>query len=104
MTAIETYLVNLRNKIFKLLPMRESFDSGIDNHLPEYLDNLLNNCQGAFVCYANLSAIKEFVEVCNNLAYMREEVGDIDFGKWRSMVLRSTRLVQTILARNYGEV
>ena len=40
MYALKTYLSNLRNKVFKLLPMREAHDKGENNHIDEYLENL----------------------------------------------------------------
>lgn len=43
MTVTETYLTSLQGKIFKLLPMREAYDQGVDNHLDEYIGNLCAN-------------------------------------------------------------
>ena len=103
MTITETYLTGLQGKIFKLLPMREASDQGIDNHLEEYLDNLCANYEGAFICYPELSSIREMAEVQSNLFSLKSNL-KLDFVKWRSTVLRSTRLIQTILTRDYGEV
>lgn len=103
MTITETYLTGLQGKIFKLLPMREAKDQGIDNHLSEYLDNLCANFEGAFICYPELASVREIAEVQSNLCSLRANLG-LDFSKWRSTVLRSTRLIQTILTRDYGEV
>jgi hypothetical protein len=83
--------------------MREASDQGMDNHLGEYLDNLCANYEGAYVCYPELSSIREMAEVQSNLCALKANL-DLDFGKWRSTVLRSTRLIQTILTRDYGEV
>lgn len=103
MTVTETYLASLQGKIFKLLPMREAFDNGVDNHLDDYIRNLCSNLAGAFECHEELSSFREVVEVQGNLWSMREDIL-MDFQKWRSTVLRSTRLIQSALTRYYGEV
>jgi len=103
MTIAETYLTALQGKIFKLLPMREASDQGVDNHLDEYIDNLCDNCKGAFDCHPELSSIREMAEVQSNIWALKANL-QCDFAKWRSTVLRSTRLIQTVLTRDYGEV
>lgn len=103
MTIVETYLTSLQGKIYKLLPMREAYDAGKDNHLFDYIDNLCANYEGAYVCYPELVKYREVAEVQSNLCFLRANT-DIDFAKWRSTVLRSTRLIQTVLTRDYGEV
>ena len=96
METVITYLTNLQNKVFKLLPMREAFDLGEENHLYEYLDNLQSNCAGAFICFPELRENGMLVEVQNNIAFLRSE-SDISFKKWRAVVLRSTRLIHSVL-------
>lgn len=103
MTIVETYLRSLQSKIFKLLPMREAYDSGVDNHLDDYIENLCANLEGGFVCHPELAAIREMAEVQSNIYALRGNL-QLDFNKWRSTVLRSTRHIQTILTRDYGEV
>ena len=103
MTVTETYLTSLQKRVFKLLPMREDSDNGMENHLRDYIDNLCANLDGAFECYRELSRIQEVAEVQSNLYLMRANIS-LDFPKWRSMVLRSTRLLQTVLIRDFGEV
>ena len=103
MTITETYLRTLQSKIFKLLPMREARDHGVDNHLDDYIENLCTSFQGAFACYPELTGIREIAEVESNVFALRDNI-NLDFSKWRSMVLRSTRHIQTVLTRDYGEV
>nr|DAO56485.1 MAG TPA: hypothetical protein [Caudoviricetes sp.] len=102
MQTLSTYLTALRDKVFKLLPMREDYDNGEDNHLEEYLENLCANYAGAFDCYPELKAIEEIVEVRNNIIFLKNN-SEIEFAKWRSMILRSTRLIQSVALR-YEEV
>lgn len=103
MDTLETYLSSLQNKVFKLLPMRESYDAGENNHLDEYLVNLCANCEGAFACHPALTSIREIVEVRNNVEFLKNNI-DLDFKKWRAIILRSTRLVHNVSARYTKEV
>ena len=98
MYTLNTYLFSLRNKVFKLLPMREAHDEGEDNHLGEYLDNLCSNFLGAFYCYPELARTSEIVEVYNNVVFLKNNM-DVEFGKWRSLILRSTRLIQVVATK-----
>lgn len=91
MDVLETYLVSLQGKVFKLLPMREAYDQGEVNHLDEYLVNLCINCEGAFTCHPILSDSADIVEVRNNIEFLKNNI-DLDFARWRNIVLRSTRL------------
>ncbi len=99
MHTLNTYLTSLRNKVFKLLPMREAHDRGDKNHLDEYLDNLCANCAGAFDCYPELTTMKEIVEVRNNVVFLKNNE-NVEFAKWRSIVLRSTRLINSVVLKN----
>lgn len=96
METIVTYLTSLQNKVFKLLPMREAYDSGEDNHLYDYLDNLQSNYKGVFLSFPELTKNEKLVEVQNNISFF---IGseDIEFKKWRATVLRSTRLIHSVL-------
>lgn len=98
MTIAETYLTSLQGKIFKLLPMMEARNQGVDNHLDEYIGNLCANFDGAFDCHPEFSSYREMAEIQSNLWSLKANI-DMDFAKWRSAVLRSTRLVQTVLTR-----
>lgn len=95
MNTLNIFLPSLRNKVFKLLPMREAYDRGELNHLDEYLENLYSNFSGALECYQELASMREIIEAYNNVAFLMKNK-DIEFTKWRSIVLRSTRLVQTV--------
>lgn len=103
MNVSETYLISLRGKIFKLLPMREAYEQGADNHLDEYIENLCSNLDGAFSCHPEFSSYREMAEIQGNLWSLKANPRT-DFAKWRSTVLRSVRLVQSVLSRCYEEV
>lgn len=94
--AVVTYLKILQGKVYKLLPMRESYDRGDINYLYEYIDYLKSTYTGALVLYPELCSNKSVIEVGNNIAYLLTEK-DIPFEKWRAIVFKSTRLVQRVL-------
>lgn len=89
------YLTMLQNKVFKLLPMREAYDLGEDNHVYEFLENLLNNIPGAVMYYPALKSEGVIVEVQGNLVFLRDK--GVPFNKWRSVVLRTTRLIHSLI-------
>ena len=90
------YIIHLRDKVFKLLPMREDYDNGEDNHVFDYLDNLISNIEGGLLRFPSLSSNANFIEACNYLVYLRSN-NRVSFKKWRSIVLRSTRLINSVL-------
>ena len=103
MDILITYLICLRNKIFKLLPMREAHDKGEENHLGDYLENLYVYFDGGFGCYPELTREREIIEALGNVAFLKNN-SDIDFKKWRSIILRSIRLVNAVASKYSGGV
>lgn len=103
MNTVATYLFYIQGKIFKLLPMREDYDAGVDNYLYEYIDNLYSNYIGAFASFPGLRDEIRLIEVQNNIAFLRD-VRNITFEKWRTIVLRSTRLIHSVFEEYVGEV
>jgi hypothetical protein len=97
------YLEGLRNGVFKLLPMREDYDFGASNHLDEYLINLTVSITGALECYPELSHERELAEVRANIAYLNR-TPYVEFSRWRSVVLRSVRLISQVIERGTKEV
>ena len=103
MYTLKTYLLSLQGKVFKLLPMKELYDTGEDNHIDEYLINLCANCEGALAYHPILASTSEIVEVRNNIEFLKNNI-DLDFKKWRTIVLRSTRLVHNVLLKHKGDI
>ena len=93
-SSISVYLTSLQNRVFKLLPMKEGFDQGTDNHIFDYVDNILSSCKGAMVIFPQLSRDNMFIEIQNNLSFLQTK--DVPFSKWRATVLRTTRFVHTL--------
>ena len=100
MDTLETYLTSLVDKIFKLLPLREALDKGEHVCLYEYIETLRDNYLGAYTTYPILSENHRIVEVDNNLAFLYSEE-NIEFKKWRKIVLGSVRLIRDVISE-YG--
>ncbi len=99
MNSVIAYLTRFRNRFFKLLPMREDWEAGANNHLPEYLENFYTNISGLFIRCPELNGYASLLEAYNNLAVLCNSVNEIDFRKWRSIVLRSTKLIASVLEK-----
>lgn len=82
--TIASYLVVIRNDIFKLLPMKESEGEG--SGLKKYLENLICNLSGALSRFG-LGKHKQFVYALTNLQYLYDN--NVEFEKWRRLVLNT---------------
>ncbi len=100
MNNIATFLLKLRNDVFKLLPMKEVTDSGKDNHIKEYISSLVINAEGAVTTYNNLEDAKSYIYVINNLNYLHNHI-NMDFKDWRRIVLNCTRSLDD-MRKTYG--
>lgn len=98
MEAVTTYLRGLQDKVFALLPMREEYDTGLTNHLEDYAANLGMSLAGVLVCYPELGASPELIEVQGTVVFLGGHP-EMDFRQWRAAVLRSTRLIGNVLER-----
>lgn len=96
MNARSTYLTSLRGKIFKILPMKEQMNEGKDNHLEQYMENILQNMEGALVLYPELATEPKILDVQATISYLYNNPNDA-MTKWRSSVLRCVRLVQNVV-------
>lgn len=96
-TALSNYLLGLQNKIFKLLPMREAYDMGVDNYVYRYVDNLKLNCVGATKVYPALIEEIRFLDVIATIATIADMKDKMPFSTFRSAIFRSTRLIHTLL-------
>lgn len=96
MKTRDTYLNQLVNKVFKLLPMREEYDRGVNNFLYQHLEYLNTNLDGAFVIYPEFCSNGYMVEVRVNLTKLMSD-DSVSFAKWRSIVLRSASLIHNAI-------
>ena len=89
MGQMVNYLKEITGDVFKRLPMKEDELNGIDNHLSEYLDSVIVNLKGSIITYPELANDKNYLYVINNLNFISNH--DVDFWKWRSVILNSTK-------------
>lgn len=94
MEQLTHYLHKLTGDVFKLLPMKEESLNGKDNHVADYLGNLIITAEGAVETYAVLKWDKEYLYVLNNLNYIA--VHDVEFARWRTIILNSVKWLNTL--------
>ena len=100
MTQELSFLRNLKDDIFKLIPMKEDeIYKGISNYTDEYLESLLINLKGATITFPELSVEKQYIAIINRLNYLKER--DVEFQLWRRIVFNSLQSIR-VLVRLYG--
>ena len=97
MEQLRNFLSSLRGDVFKLLPMKESEMSGLNNHMSEYIINLT----GAMKTFPILASQKQYLYVVNNLQYINSH--SVDFKQWRKIILNSTRNIDNLCVLYGGE-
>ena len=93
----EAYLRRLINRIFKLLPMREQEDQGINVFLDTYVTDLAEEAAGACITFPELYEMPSFVAVVNSLNYLRYHWLETEFSSYRSTVLKMTNNIACIV-------
>lgn len=99
--CLTNYLTFLYGDIYKLLPMKEEELLGLLYTVPDYMESLLIVIIGALQLYPALKSEKKYLYVLNNMEYLRHNYKDIDFTKWRKIILKSTRNIGE-LSSTYG--
>jgi len=94
MEQLVSYLLALRGDIFKMLPMKEAEEDGVDNHVGEYLEAMVVNMTGAMKTYPLLATEKHYLYVLNNLNYLHEN--EVEFPQWRKVILSSTNIINKL--------
>lgn len=80
--------------LFKLLPMREEFDLGLNNGLYEYIENLIEDITGSQYTFPDLCKDIRYISVINLLHYISQR--DLSFQKYRGAILRAVNLMDKI--------
>lgn len=99
MEQLQVFLRDLRNDVYKLLPMKEAELNGVDNHLEQYLSSMIDNLTGAQVTYPELAKEKLFLYTLNKLNFIHTT--QVEFAKWRTVILDATKSIDT-LYRSHG--
>ena len=97
------FLNSFRNDVFKLLPMREATEDGKENHIADYIPNLIITAEGAVITFKELETMKPYIYVLNNLNYMSKHLS-LDLNDWRKIILNSTSILTNLIKKlNGGE-
>lgn len=72
------YIQYLIGKLYKILPMKENQDAGVDVHLQEYLDALLREVLGSLDTFPEARECKEYLAVVNVLQFLCRNEFDLD--------------------------
>lgn len=64
---MKVFIDHLGNSIFKILPLREESNAG----LQEYIDSLLFQLNGALVTYPTLSENIDYISIVNIVGYLK---------------------------------
>lgn len=95
-----SFLHNLKDDVFKLIPMKEDeIYSGVTNYTGEYIENLLVNLKGASITFPELSLEKQYISVINNVNYLKKF--NLEFQRWRTVVFNSIKSIKTLI-KLYG--
>lgn len=97
MRGICVYVASLHDKIFKILPMKETGDST----LPTYLCNLCIEIKGAAATYPVLADMREYVDFVNIAHYLSNN--DVETPVIRTQMFRMQSLISAI-ERKVGEL
>lgn len=75
------YLSSLTAKIYKLLPMREDAENGIEVYLDKYIESLTIEMVGALETYPVLRENDRYISIVNTAQYMAHN--EIKRNSWR---------------------
>lgn len=93
----EAYIRRLIDRVFKLLPMREQVDQGVNLFLDTYIADLADETTGAYVTFPELFETPDFVSAVNSLNYLRYHWEEMPFSTYRSVVLKMTNNIAGIV-------
>lgn len=91
------YVRSLIGRVFKLLPMREDTDVGIENHLDICLADLADELTGSYDTFPELYEKPKYVMVVSTLNALRYNWVDLPFSAYRHNILKMTNALAGIL-------
>lgn len=98
---IYVFVRSLIGKVYKILPLKEEFDSGEDVHLDEYIESLLLDLSGASSTFPELNDIPDFITIINILQYLSTH--DFNHKTCKREVFKMIGLLENIVAKMGGE-
>lgn len=97
---LSPYLKSLINKVYKILPLRESADGKEKAFLATYISSLLMEVIGAQKTYSMLCEDVDYIALVNTLQYMNEF--DLPVKECKREVFKMIRIVEKIESRQGG--
>lgn len=88
--ALKSYLRNLINKVYKILPMKEEECAT----LTSYLCSLQNELIGCYQLWEVLSDVPDFMSVINIIKYLAS--AEYDVGVCKREVFKAINLIENI--------
>ncbi len=95
----EAYIRRLISRVFKLLPMREQVDVGVNLFLDMYISDLADEMTGAYITFPELYEDPNFVAAVNSMNYLRCHWEDTSFKTYRGIILKMTNSIAGIIGR-----
>lgn len=96
----ETYLDSLTGKIYKLIPMRDDKESGVEVFLEKYLDSLIIELMGAMDTYPDLGCNEQYISIVNTVQYMAHH--NIDRAVWRREAFKMLNTLSRVRSKFGG--
>jgi len=98
--SIITYLKNLTNDIFKILPMKENADvNGEHRNLRKYIETLTINLLGGLSQFEALGKEKQYIYAITNLRFLMNN--EASYEQWRRTILTAVSGIN-FLYKKYG--
>lgn len=89
------FLTHLIGSIFKILPLKEDYDSGIDIGLKDYLDSLYMQLVGGRMTYKELDSNQHYISIVNTIGYLNSH--DFTHKQCKREVFKCIKLLQEIV-------
>lgn len=96
----EPFLASLTGKIYKLIPMREDKELGVEVFLDKYIDSLLIELMGAMDTFPDLSNDEQYISIVNTAQYMAHH--EVDSASWRRESFKMLNMLDRIRVRFEG--
>lgn len=89
------FLEHLVGSVFKILPLKEDTDSGIDVGLKDYIDSVVIQLVGGCMTYPELNDNQQYISVVNTVNYMNKN--DFTHKQCRREVFKCIKILQELI-------
>lgn len=95
------FIHSLTGRVFKILPLKEDSDAGVNTHLGEYIGSVVRDAVGALSTFPQLQTSEEYISVVNTLQYLNEQ--GVSHAVCKQEVFKMLKLLNTIEKRLGGD-